>query len=109
VAQFSDDNERPLLSVLLNPSPAGGTRCVECAISHILLRDFFDGVDRSSIYGVEVALKSVNVIGPESAAPIQPGIDALKQSLGFLFAAVGDNHASILMKRSPQYFANWVS
>src|ERR1700676_3431536 len=37
VAQFSDENERPLLSVLLYLRPAGGTRCVLLAIGHLLL------------------------------------------------------------------------
>src|SRR3984893_10512441 len=37
VAQFSDENERPLLSVLLYLRTAGRTRCVLLAISHVLL------------------------------------------------------------------------
>jgi hypothetical protein len=46
VAQFSDENERPLLSVLSYLGPAGRTRCVLLAISHLLLLVFlFVGVD----------------------------------------------------------------
>ncbi len=41
VAQFSDENERPLGSVLLYLSPAGGTWCVMLAIAHLLLLVFF--------------------------------------------------------------------
>src|SRR5579864_2552310 len=37
VAQFSDENERPLLSVLSYLRPAGRTRCVLLAIGHLLL------------------------------------------------------------------------
>ena len=37
VAQFSDENERPLLSVLSYLRPAGRTRCVLLAIGHVLL------------------------------------------------------------------------
>src|SRR5215469_2049715 len=37
VAQFSDENERPLLSVLAYLRPAGRTRCVLLAIGHLLL------------------------------------------------------------------------
>src|SRR5213078_406805 len=35
VAQFSDENERPLLSVLSHLSPAGRTRCVLLALDHL--------------------------------------------------------------------------
>src|SRR5262249_33431281 len=46
VAQFSDENERPLLSVLLYLRPAGGTWCVLLAIGHLFLLVFlFVGVD----------------------------------------------------------------
>src|SRR5882672_2582835 len=34
--QFSDENERPLFSVLLNLCPAGGTWCEVLAIDHLL-------------------------------------------------------------------------
>ena len=45
VAQFSDENERPLLSVLSYLRPAGRTRCVLLAIGHLLLLVFlFVGV-----------------------------------------------------------------
>src|SRR6202030_3432778 len=37
VAQLSDENERPLLSVLSYLRPAGRTRCVLLAIGHLLL------------------------------------------------------------------------
>src|SRR6266478_9806429 len=37
VAQLSDENERPLLSVLSYLCPAGRTRCVLVAIGHLLL------------------------------------------------------------------------
>src|SRR5690349_2236166 len=37
VAQFSDENERPLLSVLSHLHPAGWTRCVLLANGHLLL------------------------------------------------------------------------
>src|SRR6266852_2501278 len=37
VAQFSDENERPLLSVLSYLRPAGRTRCVLLAIAHFFL------------------------------------------------------------------------
>src|SRR6266567_6051717 len=40
VAQFSDENERPLLSVLSYLRPAGRTRCVLLAIGHLLLLVF---------------------------------------------------------------------
>ncbi len=45
VAQFSDENERPLLFVLLYPvlsylRPAGRTRCVLLAVGHLLLLVF---------------------------------------------------------------------
>ena len=39
VAQFSDENEGPLLSVLSYLRPAGRTRCVLRAIDHLLRRD----------------------------------------------------------------------
>src|SRR6266849_2575744 len=45
VAQFSDENERPLLSVLSYLGPAGGTRCVLLVIGHLLLVFLFVGVD----------------------------------------------------------------
>jgi hypothetical protein len=46
VAQLSDENERPLLSVLSYQRPAGRTRCVLLAIGHLLLLIFlFVGVD----------------------------------------------------------------
>src|SRR5215471_506136 len=35
VAQFSDENERPLLSVLSYVRPAGRTRCILVAIGHL--------------------------------------------------------------------------
>src|SRR6059058_3513820 len=35
VTQFSDENERPLLSVLSHLRPAGRTRCVLLAIDHL--------------------------------------------------------------------------
>ena len=49
VAQFSDENERPLLSVLSYLRPAGRTRCVLLAIGHLLLLVFLFrcGVDGS--------------------------------------------------------------
>src|SRR5262249_41624223 len=48
VAQFSDENERPLLSVLLYLRPAGRTGCVLRAITHLfLLFLLFIGVDLS--------------------------------------------------------------
>src|SRR5260370_15131934 len=48
VAQFSDENERPLLSVLSYLRPAGRTRCVLLAIVHLLLLVFlFLSVDSS--------------------------------------------------------------
>jgi hypothetical protein len=37
VAQFSDGNERPLLSVLSYLRPASRTRCVLLVIGHLLL------------------------------------------------------------------------
>src|SRR5262249_35905596 len=37
VAQFSDENERPLISVLVNVRPAGRTWCVLLGIDHLLL------------------------------------------------------------------------
>src|SRR6266404_2254496 len=37
VAQFSDENERPLLSVLSYLRPAGRTRCVLLALAHFFL------------------------------------------------------------------------
>jgi hypothetical protein len=42
VAQFADENERPLVFVVLYPvlsylRPAGGTRCVLLAIGYVLL------------------------------------------------------------------------
>src|SRR5207244_11588855 len=40
VAQFSHENERPLLSVLSYLRPAGWTRCVLLAIGHLLLLVF---------------------------------------------------------------------
>src|SRR3989441_8844216 len=46
VAQVSDENERPLLSVLSYLRPAGRSRCVLLAIGHLLLLVFlFVGVD----------------------------------------------------------------
>src|SRR5437764_1275338 len=46
VAQLSDENERPFLSVLSYLRPAGRTRCVLLAIGHRLLLVFlFVGVD----------------------------------------------------------------
>jgi hypothetical protein len=45
VTQFSDENERPLLSVLSYLRPAGRTRCVLLAIDHLLLLSFFVRVD----------------------------------------------------------------
>src|SRR5437899_864298 len=47
VAQFSDENERPLLSVLSYLRAAGGTRCVLLAIGHLLLVFLFVSVDGS--------------------------------------------------------------
>src|SRR5438445_979045 len=48
VAQLSDENERPLLSVLSYLGPTGRTRCVLLAIGHLLLLVFlFVGVDCS--------------------------------------------------------------
>src|SRR5215831_696578 len=45
VAQFSDENERPLLSVLSYLRPAGRTRCILLAIGHrlLLVYSFVDG------------------------------------------------------------------
>src|ERR1700693_3675552 len=40
VAQLSDENERPLLSVLSSLRPAGRTRCVLLAIGHLFLLFF---------------------------------------------------------------------
>src|SRR6266853_1186678 len=49
VAQISDENERPLFSVLSYLRAAGGTRCVLLASGHLLLLvSFFGGVDRST-------------------------------------------------------------
>ena len=46
VAQFSDENERPLLPALSHLRPAGQTRYVLLAIDHLLLLVFlFVGVD----------------------------------------------------------------
>jgi hypothetical protein len=46
VAQFSDENERPLLAFLSYLRPAGRTGCVLLAIGHLLLLFFlFSGVD----------------------------------------------------------------
>jgi hypothetical protein len=46
VAQFSDENEGPLLSVLSHLRAAGGTRCVLIARGHLFLLVFlFVGVD----------------------------------------------------------------
>src|SRR3990172_6900397 len=45
VAQFSDENERPPLSVLSYLRPAGRTRSVLLATGHLLLVFLFVGVD----------------------------------------------------------------
>jgi hypothetical protein len=48
VTELSDEDERPLLSVLSYPRPAGRTRCVLLAICHLLFLVFvflFVGVD----------------------------------------------------------------
>jgi hypothetical protein len=37
VPQFSDENERPLVSMLLYLRPIGGTRCVLLEIGHVLV------------------------------------------------------------------------
>src|SRR2546428_498199 len=77
VAQFSDENERPLLSVLSYLRSAGRTRCVLFAIGHLSspclpLRWCF------LIHAVEVAFKSIYVSGPEPTELSQPGIHLLK-------------------------------
>src|SRR2546422_1741145 len=73
VAQFSDENERPLLSVLSYLRSAGRTRCVLFAIGHLSspclpLRWCF------LIHAVEVAFESIDVSGPEPTELSQPGI-----------------------------------
>src|SRR3989441_5167050 len=77
VAQFSDENERPLLSVLSYLRSAGRTRCVLFAIGHLSspclpLRWCF------LIHAVEVAFESIYVSGPEPTERSQPGSDLLK-------------------------------
>src|SRR5258708_25641050 len=47
VAQFSDENERPRLPVLLYLRPAGRTWCVLLPNGHRLLLGFFFGVERA--------------------------------------------------------------
>jgi hypothetical protein len=37
MTEFADEDERPLLSVLLDSRTAGGTRCVGFEIAHLLL------------------------------------------------------------------------
>jgi hypothetical protein len=78
VTQFSDENERPFLAILLYLRATGRTRFVLLAIAHL-----------SSpclpfrwcwlIHTVEVAFERVYVTGPEATERSQPGIDLLKR------------------------------
>jgi hypothetical protein len=77
MTELSDEDERPILSVLSYLRSAGGTRCVPLAIGHLaspwlLLR--CSGL----IHAVEVSFESIDVSGPEPAERIEPGIHLLK-------------------------------
>src|SRR5262249_29400973 len=77
VAQFSDENERPLLSLLSYLCSAGRARRVLLAIGHLTSPCFPSRWCRV-IHPVQVAFECINVRRPEPTELSQPGINLLK-------------------------------